>query len=89
MIPKNLDYVVRSDILPSQFKLPIDNWRETPNIQIHELAKSIASVGLHYPPIIAINKIGDYIVIDGNRRTYACKLLEKGYETEINDIPVI
>lgn len=85
---ENLDYTIKFDILPSKLKLPIDNWRETPNIKIDELAKSMASVGLIQPPLVAINKLGEYVVIDGNRRTYAGKLLEKGYETTINDTPV-
>lgn len=89
----NVNFIIRTDILPSQLTLPSDNWRENPNINSDELAKSIASVGLIQPPVIAIyknpSKDNGMVVIDGNRRTYACQLLEKGYRTAINDTPVI
>jgi hypothetical protein len=84
----NLDFTIRTDIPPSKIKLPIDNWRETPDVETDKLARFIAARGLQYGPIIALNSKNEYIVIDGNRRTYACKLLEKGYNTKVNGIPV-
>jgi len=86
------EYTIRKDIKPSQIELPIENWRTTPNKDVEKLIKSIARVGLLHPPIVAlyVEPKNGYIgaVIDGNRRIFAAQQLEKGYQTNLNNLKV-